>query len=108
MLEFQDVLAISAAVFGVATWVVPPVRYLLSFRKKPRYSLAVVGRVIALLVLAGCLSVATLLLVLLTFLFAPRLGWAWLGLGAVIGFWLAFGAMVFVAGLRSRRARDGR
>jgi hypothetical protein len=45
MPAIDDVLAVAAAAVAVAAWVVPPVRYVLSFRRrKPRDSLAVVGR----------------------------------------------------------------
>ena len=79
----DDVLAVSTAAFAVAAWVVPPVRYLLSFRRKPRDSLAVVGRVIGMFVLAGLLSAAALVFALLTLAFTQRAAWGWFGLAAI-------------------------
>ena len=56
MPDIDDIVATAAAGFAVATWVVPPVRYQLSFREGPRDSLSVVGRAIGLFVLAAVLS----------------------------------------------------
>jgi len=65
-----------------------------------------VGRVIGLFVLAGCLSVAGLLLALLAFAFAERTGWAWIGVGAIAGYWLVFAVFVGVGSLTSRRKQS--
>ncbi len=56
-------------------------------------------------VLAGCLSAAGLLLALFAFMFAERTGWAWLGLGAIAGFWLALALFIGVGSHGSRRQR---
>src|SRR5438132_9528941 len=68
-------LDISAAVFALATWVVPPLIVVLS--PKARTSLAAVGRTIGLFVMAACLSAAGLVLAILTFAFAAEAYWAW-------------------------------
>jgi hypothetical protein len=109
MPAFPDLLAMSAAIFGVATWVIPPVRYLLSFRKGPRDSLSVVGRVIGLFVLAAMLSVAGLVLALLTLVYTDRTFWGWVGLGLSAAFWLALlSSMVISDILRWRRQESER
>jgi uncharacterized membrane protein YbhN (UPF0104 family) len=107
MPAIDDVLAVATATFAVAAWVVPPVRYMLSFRKKPRDSLAVVGRVIALIVLTAILSVVAVALAILTLAFSGRSGWGWFGLGAIAAYWLAFMTSLLVSDYLARRARQG-
>jgi len=101
----DDVLAVATATFAVAAWVVPPVRYMLSFRKKPRDSLAVVGRVIALIVLAAILSAIAVALAILTLMFSERSGWGWFGLGAIGVYWLAFASSLLISDHLARRDR---
>lgn len=105
MPAFPDLLAMGAAVFGAATWVIPALRYTLESRKPPHTSLAAVGRVIGLVVLAGCLSAAGLLLALLALVFAERTGWAWGGVGAIVGFWITLAVGVGI-GPPSKRGPD--
>jgi uncharacterized membrane protein YbhN (UPF0104 family) len=106
MPALPDLLAMGAAVFGVATWIIPLLRYVWQSRTPRQFSLVRVGHVIGLLVLAGCFSAAGLLLALLAFLFAERSGWAWAGLGAIAGYWLALAVFVGVGSHVSRRKRD--
>jgi uncharacterized membrane protein YbhN (UPF0104 family) len=106
MPAIDDVLATAAAAFAVAAWVVPPARYVLSFRRKPRDSLAVVGRVIGLVVLAAILSAVGLVLGLLTLVFSERSGWGWFGLGAIGTYWLAFATSLLVSDHLARRDRQ--
>src|SRR5262245_31282031 len=80
---------ISAAVFAAATWVVPPL--LLFLLPKARTSLGAVGRTIGLVVTAAYLSVASVLLAILTFAFAAEAYWAWRAVLAIALFWLALG-----------------
>ena len=108
MPAIDDVFAATTAVFAVAAWVVPPVRYLLSFRRKPRDSLAVVGRVIGLVVLAAILSVVTLLLAVLTLTFTQHAGWGWFGLGAIALYWLGFITFLLTTDNAGRRREIGR
>ena len=110
MPAIDDVLAAATAAFAVAAWVVPPVRYVLSFRNKPRDSLSVVGRVIGLIVLTAILSVVTLALALLTLVFSERGGWGWFGLGAIGVHWFAFAACLLIYDhiAHRRGARTGR
>src|SRR5215475_16121160 len=108
MPTIDDVLAVATAAFAVAAWVVPPLRYLLSFRRKPRDSLAVVGRVIGLVVLAAILSVVTLLLAVLTLTFTLHAGWGWFGVGAIALYWLAFVIVLLVTDNAGRRRDVGR
>ena len=106
MPAIADVLAVATSVFAIATWVVPPVRYLLSFRKKPRDSLAVVGRVIGMFVLAALLSGVTLVLALLTLVFTDRGFWGWAGLGTIAVYWLAFATSLPISDYLSRRNKQ--
>jgi len=106
MPAFPDLLAMGAAFFGAATWIIPGLRYLLSGRKAPHASLAAVGRVIGFVVLAGCFSAAGLLLALLGLMFAERTGWAWLGLGAIIGFWVVLALAIGIGPSRSGDEQD--
>ncbi len=107
MPAFPDLLAMAAAAFGAATWVIPWTRCALGGRKPPHTSLAAVSRAIGFVMLAGCFSVAGLLLALLAFVFAERTGWAWLGLGAIVGFWLALAVWAGISRPPpSRRERD--
>jgi hypothetical protein len=59
------IIDIGAVVFGLATWIVPPLLAALSWNKK-RSSLASVGFTIYLFVVAACLSAVGLSLALLT------------------------------------------
>jgi uncharacterized membrane protein YbhN (UPF0104 family) len=109
MPAIDDALAIAAAVFAVAAWVVPPIRYLLSFRKKPRDSLAVVGRVIGLFVLAAMLSAAGLALGIVTLVFTERDFWGWFSIGLIGAYWLALAASLLISDLfRRGRRQDGK
>ena len=109
MPAIDDVLAVSTAVLAVAAWVVPPVRYLLSFRRKPRDSLAVVGRVIGMFVLAGMLSAAALVFALLTLAFTQRAAWGWFGLAAIGAYWALWVTAAAVSDLiRWCRQRSGK
>jgi hypothetical protein len=69
------IIDIGAAVFALATWIVPPLR--LAMAKKRRSSLASVGLTMHIVVLAACLSAIGLLLALLTLVFASASEWAW-------------------------------
>jgi hypothetical protein len=95
-----DVFAGAALVCGVATWVVPLLRLALS--RKPRSSLAAVGRTIGLFVLAAYFSAATILLALLAFVLAQDTSLARFGLLAIAAFWVGLGTMIGIGGLRSR------
>jgi hypothetical protein len=101
----RRIIAIGAAVFGVATWIVPPLLMAL-FGNKKRSSLQSVGFTIYLLVVAACLSVVGLSLALLTLIFAQEANWAWLGLLAIAAFWLSGMISLFVAERLNRRARE--
>ena len=99
------IIDIGAVVFGLATWIVPPLLAALSWNKK-RSSLASVGFTIYLFVVAACLSAVGLSLALLTLIFAQDANWAWLALLAVAAFWLSGGILIYVGGRRSRPARE--
>ena len=99
------IIDIGAAVFGLATWIVPPLLAALSWNKK-RSSLASVGFTIYLFVVAACLSAVGLSLALLTLIFAQDANWAWLALLAIAAFWLSGGILIYVGGRRSRPPRE--
>lgn len=105
MPAIDDVLAVATVTFAIAAWVVPPVRYVLSFGKQPRDSLSVVGRVIGLVVLAAILSAVALVLAVLTLTFSERSGWGWFGLGAIGTYWLACAALLLISDHFARRRR---
>lgn len=107
MPAIDDIFAIAAAVFAVATWVVPPVRYVLSFRKGPRDSLSVVGRVIGLFVLAAMLSVAGLVLAIATLVFTVRGFWGWLSVGLIVAYWLALATSLLISDYCKQREQEG-
>jgi hypothetical protein len=79
------IIDIGAAVFALATWIVPPLR--LALARKPRSSLASVGLSIHIIVLAACLSAVGLLLALLTLVFASAANWAWPAILVIAAFW---------------------
>jgi len=79
------IIDIGAAVFALATWIVPALR--LALAKKPRSSLASVGLSIHIIVLAACLSAVGLLLALLTLVFASAADWAWPAILVIAAFW---------------------
>jgi L-asparagine transporter-like permease len=91
----------SAAFFAVATWIVPALIHALTWNKKPRTSLAAVGRAIGFVVQAACLSVAALSLALVTLVFAPGRYWAWPAILTVVAFWI-LGAVLINVGSRRR------
>jgi hypothetical protein len=101
----RRIIAIGAAVFGVATWIVPPLLMAL-FGNKKRSSLQGVGFTIYLLVVAACLSAVGVSLALLTLIFAQEANWAWLGLLAIAAFWLLGIISLFVAERLNRRAKE--
>ena len=107
MSTIDDVLAVATAAFAVATFVIPPVRYALSFRKGPRDSLSVVGRVIGLFVLTAILSAVAVVLALLMLMFSERFGYVPLRDGRV--YWFAVVTFFVISDnlARRRRQQDG-
>ena len=99
------IIDIGAVVFGLATWIVPPLLAALYWNKK-RSSLASVGFTIYLFVVAACLSAVSLSLALLTLIFAQDANWAWLALLAIAAFWLSGIILISVGERRHRRARE--
>lgn len=101
------IIDIGAAIFALATWVVPPLLAAKSWNKK-RSSLASVGFVIGLFVVAACLSVMGISLALLTLLFTKDANWAWPALLTIAAFWVSvfslsyFGSPSFPDGQRSQ------
>jgi len=99
------IIDIGAVVFGLATWIVPPLLAALYWNKK-RSSLASVGFTIYLFVVAACLSAVSLSLALLTLIFAQDANWAWLALLAIAAFWLSGIILISVGERRHRRAKE--
>ena len=95
------IIDIGAAVFAVATWIVPPLR--LAMARKRRTSLASVGFTIHIIVLAACLSAIGLLLALLTLVFASAPNWAWPAILVIAAFW-GTGVGLLAIGQRSSPA----
>ena len=98
------IIDIGALVFGVATWIVPPL--LLALSNKKRSSLQSVGFTIYLFVVAVLLSVIGLSLALLTLFFAQHADRAWLALLTIAAFWILLAIMLLIGDYRSRRARE--
>jgi len=100
--DADRIIDIGAAVFGLASWVIPWLLIAVP-RKEPKSSLAKVGRAIGILVVAACLSVMGISLALLTLIFAHDANWAWFTLLAIAAFWVS-GAILINVGNRSPRA----
>jgi hypothetical protein len=94
------VIDIGSAVFAAATWIVPPLRLVLTRKRKT--SLAAVGFTIHVVFLAACLSAVGLLLALFTLVFAQTANWAWLALLAIAAFWVAGAVFINVGNRRSQ------
>jgi hypothetical protein len=99
------VIAIVAAICGLATWIVPLLSlavYSYRDRAGPRpTSLASVGRGIFVVIAAAFFSVIGLPLALVTIALAPDPYWAWLALLAIAAFWVLGGVLLYL-GHRSR------
>jgi hypothetical protein len=98
------IIDIGSAVFAAATWIVPPLRFVVGGNKK-RASLAAVGFTIHVVFLAACLSAVGLLLALLTLVFAQTANWAWLAILGIAAFWVAGGVLLYVGDRRSPAAK---
>jgi hypothetical protein len=81
------IIDIAAAIFALATWIVPPFLAARSWNKK-RMSLESVGFFIGLFVVAACLTVMGISLALLNLIFAQDSNWAWPALMAIAAFWV--------------------
>jgi hypothetical protein len=101
-LSFGRILDVGAAIFGFATWIVPVVMLAVTWKQRPRSSLAGVGFAISIFVVAACLSAIGLLLALLTLAFAQNASWASLALVAIAAFWLSGAVFIYVAHRRRR------
>jgi hypothetical protein len=93
------IIDIGAAVFALATWIVPALRF--AFARKRRSSLAAVGFTIHIVVLAACLSAIGLLLALLTLVFASASNWAWPAILIIAAFWGTGVVLLSIGGRRS-------
>jgi hypothetical protein len=89
------IVAVAAAFCGFATWLLPLLgaaswRYA-ERRHRPRKlpSLAVVGHVIVIVVLAAMPTVAGILLAFIALVSAEGASWAWSGLATIAIFWVS-------------------
>ena len=89
------IVAVAAAVCGGATWILPLLGaaswWYAERRRRPRKlpSLAVVGHVIVILVLAAMPTVAGILLAIIALVSGEGASWAWSGLGAIAALWMS-------------------
>jgi hypothetical protein len=97
---------IGAGVLGAATWIVPLLLFAISANKKPRSSLASVGRFLGIFWVAASLSVMGISLALLTLIFSRQANWAWPALSAIAAFWLSCCMLLYVGSRFQRKAED--
>jgi hypothetical protein len=89
------IVAVAAGVCGFATWVLPLLGaaswWYAERRRRPRKlpSLAVVGHVMVILVLAAMPTVAGTLLAIIALVSAEGASWAWSGLATIATFWVS-------------------
>jgi hypothetical protein len=83
------IVDVATAVFAAATWVVPLLILARWHIRPPRTSLGSVGLSISLMASALTLSLMTIVLAMLDFVFARGGDWAWRSLLAVGVFWVA-------------------
>jgi hypothetical protein len=93
------IVDLATAVFAGATWVVPLGSLAWRWTRWPKVSLASVGLWISIFAFACSLSVMTMVLAVLTFIFAHGGDWAWLSLLAVVAFWV-FGVLALWLGAK--------
>jgi hypothetical protein len=91
------VVDIATAVFAVATWIVPLLILARWHIRPPRTSLGSVGLSISLIASTLTLSLMTIALSILDFIFAGGGDWAWRGLAAVGAFWVAGPLALYVS-----------
>jgi hypothetical protein len=97
----------AAALCALANWIVPLLMLARFAYRPPRTSLGNVGVTISIFAVSACLSVAGILLALLTLFFARGGNWAWLALLAIAAFWVACVALLAVGSRGARRAPEG-
>jgi len=101
----DDTLAIGAAIFAAATWIVPFVR--MALQKKAKFSLHKVGQVLGFFALAGVLSAVTLLIAILALLFSPTPGWGWFSIAAIAAYWPLLFMALYIGNRLDHRRRKG-
>jgi len=105
------IVAVAAAVCGGATWILPLLGaaswWYAERRRRPRKlpSLAVVGHVIVILVLAAMPTVAGILLAIIALVSGEGASWAWSGLGAIVAFWMSVAIGGHFVSRRTKPAR---
>ena len=105
------IVAVAAAVCGGATWILPLLGaaswWHAERRRRPRKlpSLAVVGHVIVILVLAAMPTVAGILLAIIALVSGDGASWAWSGLGAIAALWMSVAIGGHFVSRRTKPAR---
>ena len=104
----DHIVDIATPVFAAATWVVPLGVIARWHIRPPRTSLGSVGLTISLIASALMLSLMTIALAILDFIFAGGGDWAWRSLIAVVAFWIAGPLALYVASRMEKPVkRDG-
>ncbi|MEJ0076408.1 MAG: hypothetical protein WDO17_13330 [Alphaproteobacteria bacterium] len=102
------IVDIATAVLAAATWIVPLAVIARWHIRPPRTSLGSVGMSISLIAWTLTLSLMTIALAILDFVFARGGDWAWRSLAAVAGVWVVGPLALYVASrLEKPVKRDG-
>ncbi len=99
----RGLIAVAAAVAGIATLLVPPLLLAVFWNKKPKTAFGGVGLAITILVVAGSLSAVGMALALLALVFGRETSLAFVALTAIAILWGA--GIVFVAVVNRRNQR---
>ena len=91
------IVDIATAVCAAATWLLPLGIVARWHIRPPRTSLGSVGMTISLIASALTLSLMTIVLAMLDFIFARGGDWAWRSLAAVAAFWVVGPLALYVA-----------
>jgi hypothetical protein len=91
------IVDVATAVFAALTWVIPLVIIARWHIRPPRTSLGSVGISISLMAWALTLSLMTIALAALNFIFGGAGDWAWRSLAAVGAFWFAGPIALYVS-----------
>jgi hypothetical protein len=98
-----SLIAIAAAVSGIATWIVSLLLVAVGSIQKPKSPFWGASFLIRIVLVASCLSAIGLAFALVTFLFADGTGPAWIAVLAVASFWLAGFGFVAIVDRHARR-----
>jgi len=93
----ERIVDVATAICAAATWLLPLGIIARWHIRPPRTSLGSVGLSISLITSALTLSLITIVLAMLDFIFALRGDWAWRSLAAVGAFWVAGPLALYVS-----------